>query len=366
MPGNNWLKKLRGYWKKPVVRAVAALAVAALAGVVQFRLARIPLPVEVGDKKKVSIPPIRSGEKLIIDGLAAPTQKRPLFAYRGDPKEVVDIHLEQASITPETRANYRLNQKFESVDRLAYTTRPPGRSTGVCATDVAAAAANDGSPPTRIVLFQSEGPGNQDYRNLAVELDREVFVDISTNPPAGPPTDTDEDGPGCIKVLASTTLKHRLEGGSLMKGRLIPNARLDLRFLPLNPSAPIWNGYDGIFEPLRFTSPIFQAKAITISSPNGSALFEAASSSPAEPLRVNKLTIGSNELQTDISGMGYLRVRGEPITLSVFERLKEYPLFSALFLAINGALATWLLSQLSSLFKTQNAQSPKKPKRRKR
>jgi hypothetical protein len=364
MSDRHWLKRLKGYWRKPLVRVVAAVAVAALAGVVQFRLARIPLPVEVGDKKKVGIPPIRSGEKLIIDGLVAPPQKRALFAYRGDPKEAVDIHLDQASITPETRANYRLNQKFESVDRLSYATRPAGSSTGVCTTDVAGVA-TEGNPPTRIVLFQSEGPGNQVYRNLAVELDREVFVDISTNPPAGPPMDTDEDGPGCRKLLASISLKNGLEGGSLIKFRLMPSARLDLRFLPLNPNAPIWNSYDGIFEPLRFTSPIFQAKAISISSPNGSTLFEAASSTPAEPLRVNRLTIGSNELQTDLSGMGYVKVRGEPITLSVFDRLREYPLFGALFLAINGALATWLLSQLRSLFKTQKAQTQKKPKRRK-
>jgi len=363
MSNDRWLEKLKVAGKKPVFRAIAALAVAAVAGMAQYRLARIPLPVEVSDAKKVSIPPVRSGEKLIISGLVMPAEKRPLFAYQGDPKEVVDIHLERASISPDTRTNYQLDQRFESVDRLAYTTQGSRTSSGVCTTDVTAVA-NESNTPTRIALFQSEGPGNQIYRNLAIEIDREVLVNISTNPPAGPPTDTDDDGPGCIKLLTGTSLKHRLEGGLLLSARLVPDARLDLRFLPLNANAP-WGDYAGMFQPLRFMSPIFQARAISINSPNGSALFEAASSSPDQPLRVNRLKIGSDELQAEISGMGFVKVRGELITLSVFERIKEYPLFAALFLALNGALATELLRQLSSLFKTQKTQSPK-TKRRKR
>lgn len=357
MSNNDRWGKLRAYWRRPAVRVLTALAVAAVAGVVQYRLARNPLPVEVSDTKKVSIPPIRSGEKLIISGLVASTQS-PLFAYRGSANEVVDIHLEQASISPEALANYQLNPGFESVDHIAYTTQRPGVSTGVCTTDVEAVASVN--TPTRIVLFQSEGPGNQIYRNLAIEMDRDVLINVTTNPPAGPATDTDDDGPGCVKLLAGRNHKHRLEGGVLMTSRLLPNARLDLRILSLNPNVPIWNGADSVSEPLQFKSPIFEADKISINYPNGSAAFEAASSSPDQPLRVNRLKIASDVLLTEISGIGLVKVRGEPITLSVFERIREYPLFATLFLAFNGALATWLLKQVSSLFKTEPRRQPKK------
>ena len=359
MPSHRWSEKLKALWKRPIVRALAAVAIAVSVGLVQFRLARIPLPIEVSDAGKIKLPPIRSDEKLIVSDLVTQPGAGALFAYRGDLKEVVDIHFERASIEPDTSSNYRLNQGFETPDRLTYTTRPPGRSLRICTTDVDVVPAANHAP-TRLILFQSGGPGNEVYRNLAVQIDREVLVNISTNPPATSGTNADEDGPGCTKLLAGTNLKHLLEGSTLMKSRLTPNARLDLRFLPLNPGAPAWSGgYSGLFEPFRFTSPIFQAKTISISAANGNPVFEATSSSVDQPLRVNKLMLGSDVLQTEISGVGFVKLRGEPITLNFFERIKENPLFTALFVAINAALTAWLLSQIRGLFGGQKVQSTK-------
>src|SRR6266581_6671620 len=116
-------QSLKVYSHNRAVRAAVILLVTAIVAYVQYRLAHLPLPVDVSVKKKELT--VRSGEQLILEGLAPPQKKAPLFSYQGNAKEVVDVHIDQGAITNETRSHYQLDPRSEVTDNISYTTRPP-------------------------------------------------------------------------------------------------------------------------------------------------------------------------------------------------------------------------------------------------
>lgn len=348
-------RRLKVLWKKRLVRGIAALLITTGVVLLQFRLANIPLPVQIGNSSETTIPPIRFGEELVIGGPASGSTL--LLGHNGDATEIVDFYLENATITQETRRSYDLDPRAQlTPGRLSYTTQPAESSRIPCTTDVEARLLDEKRPPREIRFFQSPAPGNQSHREINVRVDQDVLLVVGTNPTESPPEeDSDDDGPGCVKRLEGTQLKEKekqkiLAGAFTIESNIRANSSIMMRFLPIDAGKPIWTGNDGFVEPFRFTSPILRSTHISIRSSDNSAPFEIIGSEKGDPLRVNALRIGSDQLRADVSGKGFVRRDGEMVTLKLVERIQQYPFFAALFAMLNAGLLAWLTRLVRGLF----------------
>lgn len=340
------------------MRLAVVLGVALAAFGAQYRLAHIRLPVEVGDPSKVPTRPIRLGEQLVIVAPVSQAPGSPIFAYKGNAGEAVDLHFENAKVAEETVRNYEFSEPFKSNSGPIFFITDPGLDSvsraEPCLALVEASTGAAQSLPGEIRFSQSGTPGNESLRELNIQTDVEVMLRTATFPPESatdPDAETSDDGPGCARRLSLLAGSETLQGVSVVK--LPAAARSEIKFLfwPLNKGEPMWNGSDGFFEPFKAASPVFQVRALSIRTATGNPAFEITAESPSEPLRINKLKVGSGELLVEISGKGFVTIDGETISLSFFERINQYPWSASLVMIANAALLTWLGRQVRSLFK---------------
>jgi hypothetical protein len=348
-------RKLTQLWKSRLLRAAVALLVIGGAVLFQYRLANRPIPVQVGEAGGITLPPIRAGEQLVIE--QPDIRSNPFFLHTGNPTEILDVELERATISQETQQDYNLDLRSRLVaGRLSYETQPPQASKTPCSTDVEVQS-TDGKTPTEMSFSQSQPPGNETYRALDLRLNRDVVLTVLTNPadsPAGEESDAEDDGPGCVKRLQGDQLREKekqkdLAGAVAVKTNVVANSKISLRFYPAEARAPIWNGRDGYLKPFQNASPILKAARVSLRTSNDSVLFEITAE-PNEFVRINALNIGSDKLEADVSGKGFVKRGGELITLNLFARIQQQPFYAGLLAMANAALLAWLARLVRGLF----------------
>lgn len=348
-------RKLTQLWKSRLLRAGVALLVIAGAVLFQYKLANRPIPVQVGDAGGITLPSIRPGEQLVIE--RPDIRSKPLFLHTGNTVEILDVELERATISQETQQDYNLDLRSSQVaGRLSYETQPPQASKIPCSTDVEVRA-TDGKAPTVMSFSQSQPPGNETYRALDMRINRDVVLAVLTKPADSPDdeeSDAEDGGPGCVKRLQGDQLRERekqkdLAGAVAVRTNVVANSKISLRFYPTDARAPIWNGRDGYLKPFQNASPILKAARVSVKSANDSVLFEITAE-PNEFVRINALNIGSDKLEADVSGKGFVKRDGELITLNLFARIQQQPLYAALLAMGNAALLAWLARLVRGLF----------------
>jgi hypothetical protein len=354
-------RNIRFYWKRRSVRGIAALLVLAAAILVEYRLANIPLPVEI-ENNRVTIPPVKFGQELVVEGPLVDASTGLLLAHEGKSTEIVNVYLDQAWLSKDTASEQELDPRAASVPGLIkYTTRdgdekrPPDYSRA-CSTSVEIRLAAENKLPGTIHFFQTNGPGGENYRDLEIRASgAELLVGLSTIPPEPSPDNIDadetggDDGPGCLKQVAGAQWKKEMAGAFNVKSVVAADSKFNFRFLPMARNNPLWGGHDGLFEPFTLGPLGLQARAVSIHTPNGPTALEIRGADEKIPLRINSLKVGSDQFQVGVTGKGFVTVEGEDITVDLFERIKKYPFLAGLLVTANAALLAWFTRLVRSL-----------------
>jgi hypothetical protein len=130
---------------------------------VEYRLANIPLPVEIEKSDKVTIPPVNFGQELVAEGPLIDTATGLLLAHEGTSTEIVNVYLDNAWLSKETASEYTIDPRAASLPGpISYATRggeqnrPPDYNRA-CSTSVEVGLATKNKLPGKIhfVIWRS-------------------------------------------------------------------------------------------------------------------------------------------------------------------------------------------------------------------
>ena len=359
----------RSYLTKPWVRLAGSLLIIIVFGFVQYRLAHQPLAIELLDYK---VPAILQGQQLVI---LEPTILQPstsLLTHRGDVNQEPQAFLDRAVLTEQTRRTFHTAPGSSSPQRIDYRlfkeTGEPKHPDNPCATDFETQIESGQPLPKTIAFFQSDEPGVQNYRSVSLKIDGSVLFKLTTNAPLNLPVDADDDeviddGPGCIKLVTGENgWRQKIKGSpAVISSQSEANAEIKIRFLPMSKQ-PIWSGNDGTFEP--FFNFRLGARSVRILS-KGKTTFEATAAGP-DPLQVDHLLVGSDQLQTHVIGKAHVVANGEPVTQDVLKLVEQNRVAAGVFFALNTFLIGWFLSSVKALFKGSEEKPPKRKRLKKK
>lgn len=349
-----------------IIRVAAGACVLALAFVVQYYLAHIPLPIDIEATGKFSPATIKRSqqEELVIEGLAVNLSEGVLLSHEGRANELVNVYLDKARLD-ETTIEDLSNPNFQPPTTQAtidYTT-PESQQTpkaGEQCRTFLKIGSKDKQLPRALHFYQLEADGGARLRYLEIKSSgADLVVEMVTDTPPEIETETY----GCRKLLRVGSLPGlSLPPSTQIAAVVAADSAFRFRFQPLAPDAPLWvGGADGFFAPfelgvstLDLNDPApFQARTVSIrklqNNGSNSAPILHARSADGEPLlTVHELKVGSDELQIKVSGKGTMSVNGQAATVDFMERAQKYPIPAAILAALNTALLTWFIRLISS------------------
>lgn len=184
------LQTLKHYWQKPLARVLGALLVLGGAIFLQYRLANIPLPVDVARPRRPYTPQTAESvldEVLVIDGPlinrsgAVPTSR---LLFSGDGAEFVAVEarfdsayageqfLNVLRTDPDQKLPPRTPQAVSYLSQSEEEGAEPSRTEGAggapCRTSVEVGLARNGTMPSELHLFQLI-PGSEKHRSLELK-----------------------------------------------------------------------------------------------------------------------------------------------------------------------------------------------------
>jgi hypothetical protein len=149
-------------------------------------------------------------------------------------------------------------------------------------------------------------------------------------------------------LIAPRTVESTVAAGSVVH----------FRFMPRDLQQPIWQGEDGFLSPFAFASsrgdresplPGLQASAVNIKRLNVVDLLQIQRVDANNPLRVDALAVGPNQLRFSLSGAGFATVNDQD-AFGYLARFRRDPIeLSALMLAAL-LLSVWLGLRVRRLF----------------
>jgi hypothetical protein len=286
--------------------AFAALAVALWA---DYWLLHRPEPHGVAEFNPIKA---KLGREELI--LASPTMSgSPLLSHQGGKNEVVEIFFEKGVLAPATQRLLRGQPWAQSREPqyVSYTTLDtPGAKGPPCRTSVEIKFADLSF--TELRLFQDGIAGGEEHRELSLKAKSRIQVDSLTVP--DDPEQTNE--PGCRKLLqagenrfifGATPLSVLAEAGSSVR----------FKFLPAS-ATPLWDANPGLFEP--FPGISLEARSVRLSPIDlPQRLFMAAAPNDKKLLVIDQFLAGSDTLETNLSGVGWVTVNDVPISPTLAE-----------------------------------------------
>lgn len=375
------------YWQRRLIRILVAALVLAGAIVVQYRLANIPLPVQV-EKTNPPYTPATAAhineDELVVD---KPSEQAADSSATDNPTGVlvsglvkefvtVDAQFDSAQLSDDLMAKLQRNSPEappqKGLQQIGYATEDsdeaqPEKSNQQrdnmkpCRTLVSVNLAEDGRMPSELHFFQLRGvPGTDHYRYFKMKaVGSDLMVELLTRNLAG-----EVNAPGCSKTLSVGKWHHALTGPVPVKIFVPDGASFKLSFTPFNEKIK-WSVPGDFFEPLSF-SPL-SARAVRKTTREGSSslppAFNAESVAGAKPLLLNHLRIGADELQLDFSGQAMVQENGKyAVTFSLWEFAKKYPLLAGLLAMFDAGLLEGLRRVVFR--STGVEQKSKKPRRR--
>ena len=358
---------IRVFRRQRIARACVGLLVLAGAAFGQYKLAHLPRAVNLDTTGKFSPATIKLGQQeLIIEGPVVNAAEGMLFSHDGRPNELVAVGLEHARLDEQTiRSLEGTGLRPPSAPaEIDYRARDSMRSFKgeSCRTRVEVRAMS--KMPSEIHIFQLGVPGLSQYRYLEMTAKgAELVSRILTESPGD-----SELAPGCQKLLMVGDWTQPLTNFEV-KTIVDDNSALRFTFSPLARGSSLWGGPEGLFEPFDLgveqqtpnDPQPFQARAVSIRSlrggdPAAAPLTLASAQSDGALLTIHGLRIGSDQIQLNIAGKGYVKINGEDVTIDVLKRVGENPIPSALLAAGNAALLAWVASLILKSPSTGNAQ----------
>jgi hypothetical protein len=363
----------RFYREKWWVRAVAAVLIMAAALLLVYlvrRFADQPAPVNV-ESLPAKFGPAGARAKLeeiLIEGPLFNSASEPLLSYLGQPDEVVKLRLTRARLAPKTIALLR-GQSADGepppptgdveIDYLPLpgrvSAKRPTDAGDPCTTSLWVELADAAKPPTRIHFFQTEGLGSDQQRLLAMTADTELSVRLQTAPPPDRP-----DALGCDKQLrAGNWDLANASGPWSLTFMVTAGSRLIFTIEPFDPKSPPWRK-DESFRSFEFSGPIsVQAVHINPLAKDGTLstsvapIRSARSVADLPRLRVDSLAIGSDDLQLNVLGKGFIESEDAPAS-SPLEQATSNPIVKLLLGAVGAAFIGWWLRLVYRLFSRQS------------
>jgi hypothetical protein len=361
------MQRVGAYWQKRLVRILVAALVLAGAIVLQYRLANIPLPVQVEKTSPPYTPAtaaLINDEELIIDkpsqsAAANPANDNPPgVLVSGLVKEfvAVDAHFDSAQLSDTLMArlqrdpeNKALQTKGpQQIDYATEETQPENRDQSKvekkpCRTLVSVTLKDRAKMPAELHFFQIKGlPGTDHFRYFRMKaVGSDLVVQVITRNLAG-----DLDAPGCSKTLSVGEWSHAVTGPVPIDIFVPDGANFQFSFTPLSEKTK-WSGPGEVFEPfLLEASPlgVHSVRKITREgSSSASQAFSAASVEGAPLLSLKHFVVGADELRLDFSGQAMVQENGKSaVTFDLWQFAKKYTLLAGLLAMLDAALLGWI------------------------
>jgi|GEM_PF-5143144 len=357
----------KGYREKWWLRAVTLVLVLAGAILLVYlvpKLADKPSPVNVETlPSKFAPASARSKlEELVLDNPLIDPSTETLLSYLGRSNEVVKLYLTNAHLADETVDMFTIEEKRDPPptgdSQIYYIPMPgarPGRRTPdnneTCTTSLSVNLVPGAKPPNRIHFFQSDGPGSDQQRFLAMMADADLIINLAT----GPPPDN-LYAAGCDKELRVGNWSRTNEEGPLrLSFVMTAGSKITFIIQPLDMKSRTWTE-DERNTSFEFAQPL-PVQAVQINplasdgtvSPSPSPIRSARSVGALSPLRVNNLSVGSEDLQLNVLGNGLVESEDAPAG-GLLEQAKDNFLIKTLILAVGAAFIGWWLRRVYRLF----------------
>ena len=357
---------VRRHWKKRIVRLGAAMLLFTAALVVQYYLTNIPVVKDVGAYKEFNPAILELGQKeLVVDGAVAgrsvhrPAGAAPetlLLSHDGRSDEVMDVHFDKARLADETiRMLTGLGlDPPAGPERIDYVTSEVDGKPGEgkpCMASLKVKLGDSDAPPARLHLFQLGSPGFDLYRHVEMKAGGgELVIEMDT----AVPRVSDPMARGCKKLLGVGDWQQEIYAPSTVRVVAEADSTFRFQFRPIVPTSPSWSTTDGLLElvlgpPLTPDNPApFQAREVQVISrntPDSKPPILGALSPDGEPtlLALHGLKLGSDHIQINVAGRGWVRINGRLETADILGRVQKYPILAGLFGTANAALVGWLV-----------------------
>jgi len=320
------------------LRRIVALAVLFLAVGADFWLIRRPEPHSVAEFSPFKTKLGR--EELILQAPVSPDG--PLLSHQGGKNEVVEVFFEKGIVSEQTRALLGplpiLHNRTPQA--ISYTTLDSPQSEGAtCRTFVNIDLENAREPELR--LFQRGVAGGEQHREIEVEaIGSSLSVSFQTM--ADNPAQLNQRG--CRKLLQIGNGQVPLAGIPL-KIQAGIGSSVRLKFMPASP-APIWKGGRGLFEPFQSITLLAPRVLVRpIDSPQ--EMRKVDTTVGRQPINIDNLLIGSDELQVGLSGVGMVVIDGHAVGPTLTEWLSASFSRSAIaaFLNLLVLCGAWLFAR---------------------
>jgi hypothetical protein len=353
---------LETFRRNRIARIAVGVFVLVVAFLVQYFLANIPLPVDIGKRDEFSPAKVRLGQdKLVIEGPVVNSLKGELLLHDGKANEVVEVHFNNArlndvSIEDLSKPDFK---PTSTPAKLDYVPSDKQAAAGEPCRTFLQIKEKDGKPPGALHFYQLKTADADRRRQLEMKaVGGEIEVVMYA---ASPPKATNETE-GCRKKLQVGSLPSQFLAPSTdVRAIAADDSSFRFLFRPLDPNTPLWDGgSEGFYAPFELGLPMvkpgdlqpFQARAVVIkdlnnADPNSPPILSARSMDGESLLNVYDLKIGSDELQVKVSGKGMMSVNGKEVTFDYMKQLEDRTLPAWILTGANAALLAWFIRLLS-------------------
>lgn len=376
MSARTFIETVSRYWQKRLVRILVALLILAGAIYLQYRLANIPLPVDV-EKSKPPYTPTTAAlikrEELVVDApnVDNSTGQAPARVFlSGDGTDFVSVEVrfdsaqighdfmdllrtdpEEKSLPTQARQQIvysAMPDEEEAVTTSKTATSPAKQEAAPCRTSIDVKLAAGAKMPAELHFFQDK-PGSD--RHLEFEMTAvgaDLVVELLTRNFAK--AFGEMQGTDCGKSL-TVGQWHRSFTAPAPIDVVVP-AGTGFRF-SFNAAAGKmpWTGPGKFYEPFKLVALPINARAVRDvrreASPATSAptepILDAQSVAGGPPLVLKYFRVGSEELQLDFAGTAMVRENGKyAVTFSLLEFIKGNPILAGILAMLDAALLEWI------------------------
>jgi hypothetical protein len=374
MSARTFIDLVNAYWQKRLVRILLALLVIGGAIYLQYRLANIPLPVDV-EKSKPPYTPATAAlikrEELVVDTPAVDNSsgQTPAGVFlSGDGTDFVSVEarFDSAQLGNDFMDLLRTDTQDKSLPKqdrelIVYTAiadeeaeaspsqaepSPEKQKAAPCRTSIDVKLPQGGKPLTELHFFQIV-PGSDRHRNFEMRaIDADLIVQLQTRNF----TDTlgEMQGADCGKTLAVGKWKRSFTAPAPIDIVVPAGSSFRFSFTSAEGKTP-WSRSGNSYEPFKLVAVPVSARAVrevkretSPASVSTRTTFEARSADSGQ-LVLKYLRVGSEELQLDFAGNAMVQEDGKyAVTFSLLEFAKASPILAGILAMFDAALLEWI------------------------
>lgn len=378
-----FIETLRVYWQKRLVRVFVALLVLAGAIYLQYRLANIPVLVDV-EKSKPPYTPATAlvlREELVVDtptvdNSTGQTSAGLLFSGEGTDYVSVEARFDSAQIGKDFIELLQTDpeqKSFPTLDRQAIVysampteeaavsardTRPQPmkQRAAPCRTSIAVKLPEGAKPLTELHFFQLQPGSDHDRRFEMKAVGADVVVELVTS------NLTDDfgemQGTDCGKTLSIGQWNRSFTAPAPIRIVVPAGSAFRFSFTSAEGKMP-WTGPGKFYEPFRLVALPLNARAVrevqleapaailpaTPTSPFSSPtpIRESRSVDGEPPLLLKYFRVGPEELQLDFAGRAMVQENGQYVmTFDLLEFIRRNMILAGILAMLNAALLEWI------------------------